>query len=128
MIRDIQEEYDSAYTWAVENERANQRLLRAAAAALERCQVATDPSGAADEAAAILEEVVTLEGQYIPPSTNAVSEEDSPVISCSDCAGTGAKLCECDLEERVILRVSPTQDANARPATEQGSYAMRGRS
>lgn len=43
------------------------RLLAAAARALERCQVADDPSGAADEAAAILEQVVTLNGTYVPP-------------------------------------------------------------
>lgn len=47
-------------------QRERDRLLNAAARALERCQVADDPSGAADEAAAILSEVVTLDGQYVP--------------------------------------------------------------
>jgi hypothetical protein len=42
------------------------RLLRAAAAALERCEVASDPTGAAEEAAATLAQVVTLSGDYVP--------------------------------------------------------------
>lgn len=48
--------------------RHNRRLLVATAAALERTQVADDPSGAADEATAILEQVVTLAGEYVEPS------------------------------------------------------------
>lgn len=43
---------------------ANERLLSAGARALERCEVADDPSGAADEAAAILRTVVNLDGTY----------------------------------------------------------------
>jgi hypothetical protein len=39
----------------------------AAGRALERCEVATDPSGAADEAAAILREVVNLDGTPAKP-------------------------------------------------------------
>lgn len=41
------------------------RTLRVAASALERCEVADDPSGAADEAAALLRQVTTLDGQYV---------------------------------------------------------------
>ncbi len=52
------------------NDEDAQRLLSAAARALERVQVADDPSGAADEAEAILSKVVTLDGKYVPaPST-----------------------------------------------------------
>jgi hypothetical protein len=46
-----------------------ERLRSAAARALERCQVADDPSGAAAEAAAILEQVVNLDGSD-PVSSN----------------------------------------------------------
>lgn len=49
------------------------RVLRAAAAARERCEVATDPSGAADEAADILRQVVELDGSYVP-------HEDEPMF------------------------------------------------
>lgn len=49
-----------------ELESQNKRLLSAAARALERCEVATDPSGAADEAAFILREVVEIDGSYVP--------------------------------------------------------------
>lgn len=44
-----------------------ERCLRLAAAALERTQVADDPSGAADEATAYLEQFVTLGGEYVEP-------------------------------------------------------------
>jgi hypothetical protein len=67
----LQAECDSFYAATAENERANLRLLRAAAAALERCEVADDPTGAADEAAAILRQVVTLSGEYVPPGGKA---------------------------------------------------------
>lgn len=50
---------------AVRRERQFERLLSAAARALERTQVADDRSGAADEATAILEAVVTLAGEYV---------------------------------------------------------------
>lgn len=45
----------------------NERLRNAAAAALERLEVADDASGAADEAEAIMSQVVTLSGEYVPP-------------------------------------------------------------
>jgi hypothetical protein len=53
---------------------SEERLRDAAARALERCQVADDPSGAADEAAAILEQVVNLD------ATPAVSENMATAI------------------------------------------------
>lgn len=43
------------------------RLLNALARALERCEVADDPTGAADEAAAILREVVALDATEVHP-------------------------------------------------------------
>jgi hypothetical protein len=53
---------------------SEERLRDAAARALERCQVADDPSGAADEAATILEQVVNLD------ATPAVSENMAAAI------------------------------------------------
>ena len=70
---------------SIEEERLRYRLVRvlnAAAGALERCQVATDTSGAADEAAALLERVVTLNGVYVPDGRNP---EPPTHFFCHDC-------------------------------------------
>jgi hypothetical protein len=70
----LQAECDSFYAATAENERANLRLLRAGAAALERAQV-----GDADEAEAILCQVVTLNAEYVPaPSGTAAAAASSP--------------------------------------------------
>ncbi len=60
-------EPDEKVLWHCKNTDSHQRLLNAAARALERCQVADDPSGAADEAADILSKVVELDGTEVLP-------------------------------------------------------------
>lgn len=48
-----------------ELESQNNRALTLSALALERCEVAADPSGAADEAASLLRQFVTLDGRHV---------------------------------------------------------------
>ena len=62
----LQDEVERTWRYRNELETQRARLLDHAARALERTQVAADPSGAADEATAILEQVVTLDGTYVP--------------------------------------------------------------
>ena len=62
----LQDEVERTWRYRNELETQRARLLDRAARALERTQVAADPSGAADEATAILEQVVTLDGTYVP--------------------------------------------------------------
>jgi hypothetical protein len=84
--RELKSQNDAAYRRLALVEFRLLRTLKVAAAALERCEVADDPSGAAAEAEALLRQVVQLDGTYVP---HADEDDDSAPyperVTCARC-------------------------------------------
>lgn len=66
----VQSEVERGWRYRNELEAEITRLRSAAARALERTQVCDDPSGGCDEATAILESVVNLDGTPVPHASS----------------------------------------------------------